>query len=115
MKYENWVSGTVVSHTGPVSYQVETTPGVIWRRHIEQLRDARSTISAPISLRNAAIVLPSGYPPSSVLPGGEEGKECDAIPLTTATRVEPDASVSSSVKEKRYPSWIRKAPQKLYL
>ena len=105
---ENWISGTVVSRTSPVSYQFETTPGVIWRRHIEQLRDACSTISAPISLPKAAIVLPSGDPPSSGLPGREEEKEHDATPQTTATRVEPD----TSVKEKRFPSRFRKAPQK---
>ena len=65
LENEKWVSGTVVSSTGPVSYQVGTTPDVIWRRHIEQLRDASSTNSAPISLPKAAIVLPSGDPPSS--------------------------------------------------
>ena len=92
---ENWVSGIVVSRTGPVSYQVETTPGAIWRRHIEQLRDASSTISAPISLPKAAIVLPSGDPPSSVLSGGEE-KERDATPQTTATRVSSSVTLHGS-------------------
>ena len=104
---ENCISGTVVSRTGPVSYQVETSPGVIWRRHIEQLRDAGSTISALISLPKAAIVLPSGDPPSSIFPGAEEEKERDGKSQTTATRVEPDASVSSSVKDNRHPSRIR--------
>ena len=39
---ENWVYGTVVSCTGPVSYMVETASGVIRRRHIEQKTTPRS-------------------------------------------------------------------------
>ena len=50
LRNENWVSGTVVSRTDPVSYLVETIPGFIWQRHTEQIRDASSTISVPIPL-----------------------------------------------------------------
>lgn len=35
-----WTSGTVSSKSGPVSYRVEVAPGVIWRRHVDQLRDS---------------------------------------------------------------------------
>ena len=34
---EKWIQGIVRARTGPVSYQVEIAPNVIWRRHIDQL------------------------------------------------------------------------------
>ena len=106
-----------MSRTGPVSYQVETTPGVFWRRHIEQLRDASSTISAPISLLKAGFVLPSGDLSSSVLPGGEDEKECDATP-EAANHCNMCGTGRFSVfvtERKLLPSRISKAPQKLDL
>ena len=34
---EKWIQGIVRARIGPVSYQVEIAPNVIWRRHIDQL------------------------------------------------------------------------------
>ncbi|CAB3994947.1 Hypothetical predicted protein [Paramuricea clavata] len=34
---EKWIQGIVRARTGPVSYQVEIAPNVIWRRYIDQL------------------------------------------------------------------------------
>ena len=34
---EKWIQGIVHARTGPVSYQVEVAPNVIWKRHIDQL------------------------------------------------------------------------------
>ncbi|CAB4028524.1 uncharacterized protein K02A2.6-like, partial [Paramuricea clavata] len=34
---EKWIQGIVRAKTGPVSYQVEIAPNVIWKRHIDQL------------------------------------------------------------------------------
>lgn len=32
-----WVPATVLAQTGPVSYTVQTTEGIVWRRHTDQL------------------------------------------------------------------------------
>ncbi|CAB4001845.1 Hypothetical predicted protein [Paramuricea clavata] len=34
---EKWIQGIMRARTGPVSYQVEIAPNVIWRRHVDQL------------------------------------------------------------------------------
>ena len=34
-----WESGVVVERRGPVSYTVQLNSGILWRRHIDQLRD----------------------------------------------------------------------------
>ena len=33
-----WRSGRIVKKTGPLMYEVQVAPGIIWRRHIDQLR-----------------------------------------------------------------------------
>ena len=33
-----WRSGLTVSKTGPLMYEVQVAPGIIWRRHIDQLK-----------------------------------------------------------------------------
>ncbi len=55
---EKWIQGIVRARTGPLSYQVEVAPNVIWRRHIDQLpasdnktgtRDLESVTDIPAS------------------------------------------------------------------
>ena len=31
-------SGLIVSKTGPLMYEVQVAPGIVWRRHIDQLK-----------------------------------------------------------------------------
>ena len=33
-----WRSGLIVKKTGPLMYEVQVAPGIVWRRHIDQLR-----------------------------------------------------------------------------
>ena len=33
-----WRSGLIVNKTGPLMYVVQVAPGIIWRRHIDQLK-----------------------------------------------------------------------------
>lgn len=37
---QKWQPGEVVSKTGPLTYTVQVSPGLIWRRHVDQLLDA---------------------------------------------------------------------------
>ncbi|XP_021353194.1 uncharacterized protein K02A2.6-like [Mizuhopecten yessoensis] len=36
-----WLSGKISEQTGPVSYRVEIAPGILWRRHVDQIRNAQ--------------------------------------------------------------------------
>ena len=99
---DTWISGTIVSRTGPVAYQVETTPGAVWRQHIEQLRDAESTFKVTIPEPEIVFLFPYGGSQPSV-PTGVEGKKCDSTTQPNEARVKPSASVSSPVRENRYP------------
>jgi len=46
---DKWTFGYVKNKTGPVSYQVEVSPGVLWRRHVDQLRDTKVPESQDLS------------------------------------------------------------------
>ena len=46
---EKWIQGIVRARTGPVSYQVEIAPNVIWRRHIDQLLASENINDTQIS------------------------------------------------------------------
>ena len=33
-----WRAGLIVNKTGPLMYEVEVAPGIIWRLHVDQLK-----------------------------------------------------------------------------
>ena len=40
-----WVPGIIRTQLGPLSYEVEVKPGLVWRRHTDQLRDTRIPVT----------------------------------------------------------------------
>ena len=40
-----WVHGIIWTQLGPLSYEVEVKPGLVWGRHTEQLRDTRIRVT----------------------------------------------------------------------
>ena len=44
--YDKWIPGKVFRKTGPLSYQVEVSPGTYWRRHADQIQNADWSRSA---------------------------------------------------------------------
>ncbi|XP_021354167.1 uncharacterized protein K02A2.6-like [Mizuhopecten yessoensis] len=78
-----WLSGTIQEKTGPVSYRIQVSPGVIWRRHVDQMRDANvpvaQTFDTPIYL-----------PRSNSLPSVQQGP----INVDSATGPPSDATVT---------------------
>ena len=112
-----WESAVVVERKGPLSYTVQLDSGVIWRRHIDQLRDGVSVTSQdeddvpvgnPTPLESeipdqkspdrpgTANTEPAGTNNPTETPNnsGASGNG------QNAARVEPEP-------EKRYPSWVR--------
>ncbi|XP_018338824.1 PREDICTED: uncharacterized protein LOC108746506 [Trachymyrmex septentrionalis] len=53
-RIKSWRQATIVEQTSPVTYDVKTDDGCIWRRHIDQLRicNLRSSVSSTIKSWN---------------------------------------------------------------
>ena len=127
-----WHSGLIVKKTGPLMYEVQVTPGIVWRRHIDQLRptaveptDAQGVAPETVEASEAEVVSPplvaiqQSAPPDIVgtvpdMPVADQ-PEMASIP-TPATTDPPDATPASpAVRERRYPQRVCKAPQRLDL
>ncbi|XP_015772339.1 PREDICTED: uncharacterized protein LOC107350612 [Acropora digitifera] len=40
-----WRAGVIVNKTGPLMYEVEVAPGIIWLQHIDQLKPTAVTVT----------------------------------------------------------------------
>ena len=117
-----WESGVVVERKGPLSYMVQLDSGVIWRRHIDQLRDGVSVTSqdqedvpvgntTPQESKTPEQELPDQPEPTNLEPA--ETINLTEMPNNSETNgngqnlahVEPEP-------EKRYPSRVRQQPQR---
>lgn len=87
-----WTSGTINSQTGPLSYRVEVAPGVLWRRHLDQLRGnvKPNTMDLESTLKET-----SPIPDQVVVP--EETSQ------STSNAVEPTTGVSETDIRKNLP------------
>ena len=120
-----WESAVVVERKGPLSYTVQLDSGVIWRRHIDQLRDGVSVTSqdeddvpvgnsTPLESETpdqespdrpgTANTEPAGMnnPTETLNNSGASGNG------QNAARVEPEP-------EKRYPSRVCHQPQRVHV
>ncbi|KAL5010737.1 hypothetical protein ScPMuIL_013042 [Solemya velum] len=92
-KSDRWITGTVLSQTGPVFYQVEVSPGVIWRRHTDQLM---STSVPPYQPESC--ILPSesfAEPPTQMSSADPPPPMCE--PRSTSPSVTPRGQASTSI------------------
>lgn len=114
-----WESAVVVERKGPLSYTVQLNSGVIWRRHIDQLREGVSVTS------HGEVDIPMGNSnpkePEQELPDRPE--PTDAEPLNTSDPNETQNNAEASGHdqhaaqvepelEKRYPSRVRQQPRR---
>ena len=122
-----WVPGIIRTQFGPLSYKVEVKPGLVWRRHTDQLRNTRipvppssnpvtQTSELPIQVesRGDPVFVASKQPAASNL-------ETDVPPLSPvadpATSSPPNLSepVPEPVPVRRYPVGVRKPTSRLDL
>ena len=74
-----WRSGLIVKKTGPLMYEVQVAPGIVWRRHIDQLRptaveptDVQGVVPDTVEASEAEVASPplvaiqQGAPPNIV-------------------------------------------------
>ena len=126
-----WRSGLIVSKTGPLTYGVQVAPGIIWRRHIDQLKptavehtvEVTDTDTVEVSQPEVASTPPApiqrSAPPNlaGTVPEIPVADQPEMVPLPTPIVSDPPEAtpVSPTVRERRYPQRVRRAPQRLDL
>ena len=126
-----WRSGLIVSKTGPLTYEVQVAPGIIWRRHIDQLKptavehtvEVTDTDTVEVSQPEVASTPPApiqlSAPPNlaGTVPEIPVADQPEMVPLPTPIVSDPPEAtpVSPTVRERRYPQRVRRAPQRLDL
>lgn len=106
----DWVPATVVDSLGPLSYLVETTDGILWRRHVDHLKECLS--KQPVASSNSDVWKPSEPETNeeqsdSTNDQGTNDQGSTSPPVhseTDASTTNPDQSV------KTYPSRDRAKP-----
>ncbi|CAN7937770.1 unnamed protein product [Ixodes hexagonus] len=121
-----WQPGTVTAQTGPVSFQVQVSPGQVWRRHQDQLLRAPSQDSGPSEQRpdkaaevsatastDSALEDGAGgsYPPQASLPAPSTVPNPRSSPTTQDAETLMDGDESDG--ERRYPMRDRRKPRRL--
>ncbi|KAK2548033.1 hypothetical protein P5673_031861 [Acropora cervicornis] len=119
-----WRVGLIVNKTGPLMYEVEVATGIIWRRHIDQLKptavNVTDTDTVEASQPKVACTPPASIQlstPPNVTGTDPEIPEADQPEVVSVSiPITPEASpASSTVRELRYPQRVRRAPQRLDL
>ncbi|KAL0147462.1 hypothetical protein M9458_057225, partial [Cirrhinus mrigala] len=103
-----WMPARIKERTGPLSYTVEVAPDILWRRHIDQLRSSNAPlesvpVSAPVSV------------PSTPAVSATNGSDMALPPEDTVTPCKAPQSPVPTCEEKRYPTRIRKPPNRLVI
>ena len=126
-----WRSGLIVSKTGPLTYEVQVAPGIIWRRRIDQLKptavehtvEVTDTDTVEVSQPEVASTPPApiqlSAPPNlaGTVPEIPVADQPEMVPLPTPIVSDPPEAtpVSPTVRERRYPQRVHRAPQRLDL
>ncbi|XP_042146081.1 uncharacterized protein LOC115330343 [Ixodes scapularis] len=119
-----WQPGTVAAQTGPVSFQVQVSPGRVWRRHQDQLLRAPSQDSGPSESRpdEAGGVSATAWTDST--PEDSAGDRClsqaslpapSEVPRPRSNTQDAETLVDAdnSDGERRYPVRDRRKPRRL--
>ena len=120
--HSKWVPGTVRTQLGPLSYEVEIEPNLIWRRHTDQLKACNVPVTdhspvfhpvpSPTIIENHGDQVPK---PSEQF----ENVSSETVDQSTNSAAEYSVSASPSQVEhvpvKRYPTRVRKPPARLDL
>ena len=122
-----WRSGLIVNKTGPLMYEVQVAPGIIWRWHIHQLKptavevtDTNTVeVSQPevVSTPPVPIQLSAPTNVAGTVPEIPMADQPEMVPVPTPIAPDPPEGtpVSPTVRERRYPQTVHMAPQRLSL
>ena len=127
--------GLIINKTGPLMYEVQVAPGIIWRRHFDQLQPTAvehtdevtdsdiDTDTVEVSLPKVASTLQAptqlSAPLNVVGPAPEipVADQAETAPVPTPIAPDPPEAThgSPTVRERRYPQRARRALQRLDL
>ena len=122
-----WVPGIIRTQLGPLSYEVEVKPGLVWRRHTDQLRDTRIPVtpsSNPVTQTSELpIQVESREDPVSVASEQPAASNLETDVPPPSPVADPAASSPPNLSEpvpepvpvRRYPVRVRKPPARLDL
>ena len=104
---DKWVTGTIRSQTGPISYKVNIGPGSTWRRHTDQIVKGNPPFSPLLPLSEQ----------SSEVQVAPHNRETNATPVVNVPEKQPNSPErkdiqSATLAQHRYPGRSnRKAPK----
>lgn len=95
--HEKWVPATVLEILGMTTYVVQTNEGLVWKRHIDQLR--RRVVSETTNISNdAEEICPTVPRPPMQIPFPENSEGSPPIPNDVQPVVDMDSSLQSSIE-----------------
>ena len=106
-----WMSRVVIERRGPLSYTVQLESGLLWRQHIDQLRDG---VNVP---PESDMEVPTGGLSSQASTGDLSSKSQTApeTPTTDTTDSRPAENANAGEPnrtESRYPRRVHRPPQR---
>lgn len=112
-----WVRAIVKERHGPLSYTVEVASGVIWRRHVDQLKKSGLTPDEDLSMVSTAAETGRPATPPEPSPSMDCQSTCDVrlsvVPASPNPSVPMGNQADAPIDERRYPTRVHKPPQRL--
>ena len=117
-------AGLIVTKTGPLMYDMEVAPGIIWSQHIDQLKPTAVKVtdtdtveaSHPIGACAPTAPIQLSTPPNVTGTDPEIPEADQPEVVSVSIPITPEASpASSTVREPRYHQRVCREPQRLDL
>lgn len=103
---EKWISGTIISREGPVTYKIDIGNGVTWKRHVDQLRaiEVPEAVGQPLARSSS---------PQSQLFIPDTQTDIPLTPITPKVPMVISEEKRDSHVDRRYPMRNRRPPERL--
>ncbi|KAK3738765.1 hypothetical protein RRG08_035645 [Elysia crispata] len=105
---DRWAHGTITARNGPLSYSIQTSPGIVWRRHANQIVNTQPGATDP------DLILPISLPKDTTRSQSAEPNPV-TVPPPAPTVASTSASPSNLGTQPRRSGRITKPPVKLNL
>ena len=125
---DRWAHGTITARNGPLSYTIQTSPGIVWRRHADQIVHTQPGATDPDHTQPGATdpdhTQPGATDPDLILPislpkDTTRSQSAEPYPVTVPPPAPTVASTSASPSnlgtQPRRSGRITKPPVKLNL
>ncbi|KAK3793006.1 hypothetical protein RRG08_032268 [Elysia crispata] len=105
---DRWAHGTITARNGPLSYSIQTSPGIVWRRHADQIVHTQPGATDP------DLILPISLPKDTTRSQSAEPNPV-TVPPPAPTVTSTSASPSNLGTQPRRSGRITKPPVKFNL